>query len=467
MIASLVRLEAVMLLRERRIASALVTAAVLVLLAWVWASAGLLREEAVKREVAAAERARWLSQEEKDPHSAAHYSIHAFKPSLPLAALDPGIEPFVGQSVWLEAHHQNDPLYRPQADASRLQRIGLANPGALCMLLAPLLAFLLAHAAVSAARERGSWRFVLAGASSPLRMLAAKALAAWMLVSAALVLPVFLATIALIASRGAWTADMAMRASGWWMVALAYVAIVVLLGIAVAARMRATRVAVAGLFVAWAAVFVAVPRLASDDAIRSLPLPSGQAVRAQLLAEAPAYWLADEAKARRAQLLHRHGVDSIDALPVDLRGAELDAAERHSHEVFDRVIGGYQQRMIEQDRHFRRWAALSPAIAAGALSQAFAGTDFGHHRAFVVAAETYRRALVNRMNAEVMRHAGDAPGGRYQADASLWRQIPDFAHRPPRVVDDGVLDAAAAAAISAWLALALAIFLWAARRVRP
>jgi ABC-2 type transport system permease protein len=433
MIASLVRMEATMVLRERRIAGALATAAVLVLLAWAWASAGLLREDAAKREVAAAERARWLGQEAKDPHSAAHYSIHAFKPSLPLAALDPGIEPFVGQSVWLEAHHQNDPLYRPQADASRLQRAGLPNPVALSLLLAPLLAFLLAHAAVSAARERGSWRFVIAGATSPLRMLTAKAIAAWGLV----------------------------------LVALVHVAIVVLLGIAVVARMRATRPAVAGLFVAWAVVFVAVPRWASDDAIRALPLPSGQEVRAQLLAEAPAYWLADEAKARRAELLHRHGVDSVEALPVDLRGAELDAAERHSHSVFDRVIGGYQQRMAEQDGRFRRWAALSPAIAAGALSQAFAGTDFGHHRAFVVAAESYRRALVNRMNAEVMQHAGDAPDGRYQADASLWRQIPDFAHRPPRIVDAGVVDPVAWWSIVAWLALALAIFLWSARRVRP
>jgi hypothetical protein len=58
MIASLVRMEATMVLRERRIAGALATAAVLVLLAWAWVSAGLLREDAVKREVAAAERAR-------------------------------------------------------------------------------------------------------------------------------------------------------------------------------------------------------------------------------------------------------------------------------------------------------------------------------------------------------------------------------------------------------------------------
>lgn len=467
MIAALARMEAAAILRERGVTPALLVAAALVLLAWAWACVGLVREDAAKREVAAAERARWLSQEAKDPHSAAHYSVHAFKPGQPLAALDPGIEPFVGHSVWLEAHHQNDPLYRPQADASRLQRVGAPNPGALALLLAPLLAFLLAHAAVAAARERGGWRFALAAAASPARMAAAKALAAWALVCAALVLPVFIATAVAVAVRGQWDAETALRAAGWLAAWLAYTATVVLIGMAVVLRMRATRMAAAALFALWALVFVAVPRWASDAAIRALPLPSGQEVRAQLLAEAPPYWLADEAKARRAELLRRHGVDRVEALQVDLRGAELDAAERHSHAVFDRVIGGYQTRMAQQDRRYRHWAALSPAIAAGALSQAFAGTDFHHHRAFVVAAEGYRRALVNRMNAEVMRHAAHAPGGRYLADAALWRQIPDFAHRPPRILAPGAVDPVAAAGLLGWLLLAAGVFAWSVRRVRP
>lgn len=464
---ALVRMEALMMLRERRVVAVLATAGALVLLAWAWSFAGYLREDAGKREVAAAERTRWLSQEAKDPHSAAHYSIHAFKPILPLAALDPGIEPFVGQSVWLEAHHQNDPLYRPQADASRLQRAGLPNPGTLLFLLAPLLAFLLVHATVSSARERGSWRFVLAGSTSPRRMLASKAIAAWTLVCGALVLPTVIAMAVAIALHGQWSADTALRASGWLLVATAYVAIVVLIGMSTVVRMRAARLAVAVLFVVWAAVFVAIPRWASDAAIAAVPLPSTQQVQAQLIAEAPSHWLADEAKARRREILHRHGVDRVEDLPVNLRGAELDAAERHSHEVFDRVIGGYQARMAQQDGRFRQWAVLSPTIAATALSQAFAGTDFHHHRAFIVAAESYRRSLVNRMNAEVMAHANDAPGGRYMADATLWRQIPAFAYRPPRIAQDDALDIAAWSALTGWLALALCLFLWSARQVKP
>jgi hypothetical protein len=49
-------------------------------------------------------REHWLRQPAKNPHSAAHYGIYAFKPKMLPAVLDRGVDPFVGQSVWLEAH---------------------------------------------------------------------------------------------------------------------------------------------------------------------------------------------------------------------------------------------------------------------------------------------------------------------------------------------------------------------------
>ena len=49
------------------------------------------------------EQARWLGQGEKNPHSAAHYGVYAFKPVSALAAIDQGLQPFLGVGVWLEA----------------------------------------------------------------------------------------------------------------------------------------------------------------------------------------------------------------------------------------------------------------------------------------------------------------------------------------------------------------------------
>src|SRR5688572_16022064 len=133
--------EILALCRDRRAFWSAICLATLILLAFVNSFVEISRTESVKQSVAASERARWLGQGVKDPHSAAHYSVYAFKPSPALAVLDAGTTAFLGQSVWLEAHHQNDMLYRPRQDASLLQRSGTVSPATLITIFGPLVIF--------------------------------------------------------------------------------------------------------------------------------------------------------------------------------------------------------------------------------------------------------------------------------------------------------------------------------------
>src|SRR5688572_15412928 len=64
------------------------------------------RIHAERAAAAAQERRNWVEQGDKNSHSAAHFGVYAFKPLPPLAAVDRGIEPFVGTTVLLEAHRQ-------------------------------------------------------------------------------------------------------------------------------------------------------------------------------------------------------------------------------------------------------------------------------------------------------------------------------------------------------------------------
>jgi hypothetical protein len=63
-------------------------------------------------------REQWLDQGEKNPHSAAHYGVYAFKPKTHLSMIDTGVDPYTGVAVWLEAHYQNQFLHRPAQDAT-------------------------------------------------------------------------------------------------------------------------------------------------------------------------------------------------------------------------------------------------------------------------------------------------------------------------------------------------------------
>src|SRR5687768_6407648 len=59
----------------------------------------------VKRERDAAQmdsRRSWEEQGERNPHSAAHFGVYAFKPKMPLSLVDTGLDNYTGSFIWVE-----------------------------------------------------------------------------------------------------------------------------------------------------------------------------------------------------------------------------------------------------------------------------------------------------------------------------------------------------------------------------
>jgi len=465
MILGLARTELTILRRDPRAWWALISLAAFILLAFAAISADAVRGNADKTAIAAAERARWLGQGDKDPHSAAHYSVFAFKPAAPLVGLDSGTTPFVGQAVWLEAHHQNDLLHRPQQGASPLQRAGLSSPAALILTIGPLIVFLLAFTLVARDRERGTMRLALGLAGSPRKIVGAKALATWGVATGFLVLPVTIAGFVATGITGVLTADILLRLALWFVLMAAYLALPAAVGVLISLRARNARAALAALFGAWILFALILPRIASGTVDGLRPLPSSQAVQQQMQEEAPAYWSAERSEKHKRQLLARYGVTRLEDIP-NPRMAELDLVERHSHEVFDRVLGGFYGRVETQDRLFASLGLLSPTIAGQALSASLAGTDFSHQRDFIDRAERYRRMLVNRMNAEEM--ARPASGDESVTNGpQVWSTVPAFTYAAPALGVGWGTALPALIALMLWLGGAWALLKFTTGRIVP
>jgi ABC-2 type transport system permease protein len=102
MVRTIARKELVEMLRDGRFR----TLAVLVLvLSAVSFAAGWRQYVNVQRQHLEAQqetRAQWVNQPAKNPHSAAHYGMYAFKPKSRLSLVDTGIDPYVGVAAWLE-----------------------------------------------------------------------------------------------------------------------------------------------------------------------------------------------------------------------------------------------------------------------------------------------------------------------------------------------------------------------------
>jgi ABC-2 type transport system permease protein len=410
-----------------------VLSVVVVLVSLISLGAGWKQYHDISRqhgEAQASTRTQWVNQPPKNPHSAAHYGIYAFKPKSQLAILDTGIDPYVGVATWLEAHRQNEAAYRPAQDRTAVQRFGELTGAEVLQILVPLFIVLMTFSAFSAERERGMLRQVLS-LGVPRHTLAAGKVIGVATALGLILLPVIvIAAAALALSSGGVLASTPARALWLAVVYLAYVLTVIAIALAVSARAPSSRVALIVLLTLWFVNSLVAPRAVGDLAAAVRPTPSAVEFRQAMQRD-----LGDTAavqrrlEQRKQELFARHGVDTVEALPVAFSGISLQEGEEHANEVFDEHYGRLHGQYARQDAVYQ-WAGLAaPMLAVRSLSMGLAGTDFSHHRHFITAAEHYRRDMQRVLNGDLAQN--QKPGQVYLADRGLWERIAPFDYDAP------------------------------------
>jgi ABC-2 type transport system permease protein len=465
MLSTIARKEFTELLRDGRFRWT--AAIVLALLAVAVVAGARHQRDLVAQQAAAqsAEHARWLGQTPKSPHSAAHYGVYAFKPRLAPAFLDPGVEPYTGVTVWLEAHKQNELLFRPAEDATLAQRFGDLTVALVLQTVLPLAIVLLAFGAFAGERERGTLRQLLALGLRPRELVLGKLLG----VGAALALiavPAALLGAAALALTGP-----AAGAGRFTLLALIYalwLGVFLLVTLAVSARAPSPRFALVALLGFWALNCLLAPRALSDFAAARHPLPEPVAFKARLKEAlgdphgAPALLAG-----RTAALLKKHNVGKPEDLPLNLAGVRLQAGEDHGYEIFDRFYGELFAPMAAQNTLLRRAAAAFPLLGVQSLSMALAGTDLAQHRDFIRAAEAHRRLIQKTLNDDIIAHPLKPGAPPYLAGPEVWSRVPAFAYTPPGVATVLRENALPLALLAAWLAAAAWFALRSATALRP
>lgn len=472
MIAAIARKEFLDAWRDGRFRIAAAVVLVLLGVALLLAWQQVQRTRAEHNAAAALERENWLNQGEKNSHSAGHYGVYVFKPLAPLAVFDRGLEPFVGTTVFLEAHRQNQAAFLPAQDATAMRRFGELTAATGLQLLVPLLIVLLTFGALAGERERGTLRQVLSLGVRPRDLVLGKALG----LGAAL-------AVLLLPAAGCGALALAQlpggdAGGGWirlaWMGAAyaLYLAAILAVCLAVSAIASTARAALAILLVCWAANAVLAPRLASDFAQRLLPTPKlvdfetamNKAVQEGLDGHNPRN---DRLQAFAQATLKKHGKTRIEELPFNFNGLVMLESERMANEVFDHHFGKLWDHLEAQDRTVTWTGLIAPLLGLRSASMALAGTDFTHHRHFSVAAEQHRRDFVRVLNEDMMNTpAADGHHGGV-AGRALWEKLPAFRYDPPppahalRAATPGLL------VLFLWAAGAWTALLLVAPRLKP
>jgi ABC-2 type transport system permease protein len=435
MVTTIARVEFEEIVRDGRFRLIAVVIGVLLLMAlaagWRHFSQTSAQRDLAQRDA----REVWLGQDDKNPHSAAHFGTYAFRPPAPLSLVDTGIDPYVGNTIYLEAHKQNDSEFTPSQDRTALQRFGELTASTVLQILLPLVIVILTFNSLSGEREAGTLKQVLSLGISGRTLLCGKALG----ISAALALLAVPAVV--IGGAALWfSSSFAVISVSigrmLWMEAgyLLYFSTVLGLALAVSARASSPRLALIVVVGYWMVNMLVAPRIASDISTSVSPQLSTAEFQSGIEEDVKNGMDGHNPQDRRVhdlleKTLKAYGVSRIKDLPVNFSGIALQAAEEYGNQVFDRH---YRRRWDSYERQARIQQLLglaAPILAIRALSMGMAGTDFAHYRHFAGAAEGYRRKMVRILNNDLAYHS--KPGQTYLAHRDVWERIQDFRYDPP------------------------------------
>lgn len=380
-------------------------------------------------------RSQWVNQGNRNPHSAAHFGVYAFKPRLPVAFLDPGMDAFTGAALWVEAHYQNPLSYRPAEDGTALQRFGELTAAGVLQVFLPLITILLAFSSFSGEKEQGTLRHLLSLGVPRSSILIGKSLGVAGAL-ACLLLPGAVAgsiALALISEHDF------LRQSIWRVIPLAlayaiYLLTYLFLALGVSARVSSSRLALSGLLAFWAAATFLVPRAASDIAERLHPIPVATDFWRVVLSDmkgSDGHSGSDRLFLDlKKKVLAEYGVTRVEDLPVNFEGLRLQAGEEHGNEIFDQRFGDLWNLYAAQERVHHLAGLISPLVAVRSVSMALAGTNLAHLRDFTDSAEQYRRTLNRSMNLNLAQNSRFGQT-TYAAGREFWKQTPAFDYRTP------------------------------------
>ncbi|MCP4863942.1 MAG: DUF3526 domain-containing protein [Alteromonas sp.] len=378
-------------------------------------------------------------QPDRHPHRMVHYGHYLFRSPPPLGSLDPGIDSFTGNAIFLEGHRQNGATFADQKQGTGLTWVGRLTPAYVMQVLTPLLLIVLGFGVMTREREAGTLDFLKVQGVSPLVLLAGKGVAmagAGLLVLTPLIIGALISVL-----NGAEVVPVLTFILSYLIYIVVWCALVLL----ISTLARSNSVSFSGLVAVWILLCLVVPRVASNTASVMVASPgkleTDFAVLKKLHQMGDGHNANDPAfKAFKDNLLAQYNVDSVEDLPINFRGVVAQKSEADLTEVLNEFA---EQQMAQQQSQAviaRMFGWLSPMIAIQNASMKLAGTDLENYQRFMREAEAVRFEFVqslNKLHAEGMSLEQDA--NKYKSaeakkaatvDAENWQMLEEFQFTP-------------------------------------
>ncbi|MEM6639975.1 MAG: DUF3526 domain-containing protein [Pseudomonadota bacterium] len=428
--------------RSKLMLAASVVVVFLVITALITTTGRISSEQTQRREMQTIAEDTFKSQPARHPHRMVHYGHYVFRTPTPLAAIDPGVDAYAGTVMFLEGHRQNSAVFSPFYTAAQTPHLAQLTPARAYLLLLPLVLILAGYASVTRERAAHTDRMLLMSDLTPGAIVLGKVLAMLQL-TGVLLIPLAGALIVLVV-KGACPIASSILFIGFAL----YLAVWSLLTVAVSRFASNASRAVLVLLSLWVGLGLILPAASARLATTITPthgkIETDLDVVSALKDKGDGHNANDPAFEKiRTNLLTQYNVETVEELPVNIRGIVAEAAEAEQAVIMSEFAEDHWSEERAQAVTARQLGWLSPALAMRAVSMIMVGTDIDQHHQFQRDAEASRLEFVqalNRLQAEGITYADDisrsndrAAEKRTRVDASNWQRLRTFELKPPPV----------------------------------
>ncbi len=375
----------------------------------------------------------WENNPDKHPHRMSHYGSFALRMKHVLSVFDLGMENFVGNAVFLEAHKQNTVNFSEASMSTGLLRFGEVSMAMLLKVILPLLIFYLGFATIAQERENGTLKLLIGQGITRTEIVLGKWLGLWGL-SLLFLFATFLVVLFFIymGSHNVLHSNSFIRYGILLISYILFFGILSAITILVSAFSKRAKGALIKLLGIWLLFVIIMPK--SLQAIGYYLYPTPSKIEMETAVEHDLAKLGDSHnpddthfKVLKDSVLLANNVKEVKDLPFNYGGLIMAEGEAMSTAVYldheKRLYNVYSK----QNNIERYSAFINPYTAIKNLSMAFSGTDFQSYLHFKSKAEAYRFKLAQDMNQlQIDFIANKGKEGPTKISNKYWKDFPPF-----------------------------------------
>lgn len=384
-------------------------------------------------------REHWEEMPDKHPHRMAHYGYIVFRPKSPLSIFDPGMESYVGNAIFLEAHRQNSVNFSEAGFSTGMLRFGEISMAMILQLLVPLVIFFIGFNTVAADRENGTLKILLGQGISWKEILTGKIMGLLSIALSILLLVMLILAIACFSiPHSRFTADEVLLICWITLCYALYFGIICIIAVVISASSKTAKLALVSLIGVWLLWAIILPRTmqALGNFLYASPsrIEFETAIEKDLIKKGDSHNPDDPYyKALKDSVLSAYKVNSVEQLPFNYSGFQMKEGERISAAIYNQHLFALLENYERQNNVSRLSAFVNPLVALRSISMAISGSGFDTYTRFQKQAEDYRYQLAQHMNDLQIKLISNKKLGDhdkpYSISSEYWKSFPDFQYK--------------------------------------